>query len=396
MKAVIKYDESGVLVLQRLQVHATPVPLATPDGMAQLHALLQNDRSSVVFAFPSEQVTLLTHQVEKAERKLLSQSLPYSLEDRLAEDIDELHFAHRWLNEGEVAVAVVRKALMDDWQQEPAISPVGQWVPDTLLLPVSSNQWVVVVEVSRCLVRVSDERAFVCQPDLLNVFLSASLESGAPDSIVVYSSSESQLPDLDATLRDLMLVRKGGWLDAVMMSSEVPALLNLRQGSYAPILPWASWWQQWRWVAATLLGAALIQGVLSYSQFQQAQSVNLDIRRDIETRYREVYPQGAIVDAEKQLERQLRSLRGDAQSAGFMSLLEQAGAVLNAVPGTQLINLNYTDRNSQLGLTLMASDFDALETLRSKLASAGLKVELENSSAQGDQVRARLRVGGQQ
>jgi type II secretion system protein L len=285
---------------------------------------------------------------------------------------------------------------MDDWQQEPAMSPVGQWVPDTLLLPVSSNQWVVVVEASRCLVRVSDERAFVCQPDLLNVFLSASLESGAPDSIVVYSSSESQLPDLDATLRDLMLVRKGGWLDAVMMSSEVPALLNLRQGSYAPILPWASWWQQWRWVAATLLGAALIQGVLSYSQFQQAQSVNLDIRRDIETRYREVYPQGAIVDAEKQLERQLRSLRGDAQSAGFMSLLEQAGAVLNAVPGTQLINLNYTDRNSQLGLTLMASDFDALETLRSKLASAGLKVELENSSAQGDQVRARLRVGGQQ
>ena len=395
MKAVIKYDESGVLVLQRLQVHATPVPLATPDGMAQLHALLQNDRSSVVFAFPSEQVTLLTHQVEKAERKLLSQSLPYSLEDRLAEDIDELHFAHRWLNESEVAVAVVRKALMDDWQQEPAISPVGQWVPDTLLLPVSSNQWVVVVEASRCLVRVSDERAFVCQPDLLNVFLSASLESGAPDSIVVYSSSESQLPDLDATLRDLMLVRKGGWLDAVMMSSDVPALLNLRQGSYAPILPWASWWQQWRWVAATLLGAALIQGALSYSQFQQAQSVNLDIRRDIETRYREVYPQGAIVDAEKQLERQLRSLRGDAQSAGFMSLLEQAGAVLNAVPGTQLINLNYTDRNGQLGLTLMASDFDALETLRSKLASEGLKVELENSSAQGDQVRARLRVGGQ-
>lgn len=395
MKAVIKYDESGVLVLQRLQVHATPVPLATPDGMAQLHALLQNDRSSVVFAFPSEQVTLLTHQVEKAERKLLSQSLPYSLEDRLAEDIDELHFAHRWLNEGEVAVAVVRKALMDDWQQEPAISPVGQWVPDTLLLPVSSNQWVVVVEASRCLVRVSDERAFVCQPDLLNVFLSASLESGAPDSIVVYSSSESQLPDLDATLRDLMLVRKGGWLDAVMMSSDVPALLNLRQGSYAPILPWASWWQQWRWVAAILLGAALIQGALSYSQFQQAQSVNLDIRRDIETRYREVYPQGAIVDVEKQLERQLRSLRGDAQSAGFMSLLEQAGAVLNAVPGTQLINLNYTDRNGQLGLTLMASDFDALETLRSKLASEGLKVELENSSAQGDQVRARLRVGGQ-
>ena len=396
MKAVLKYDESGVLVLQRLQVHAAPVPLATPDGMAQLNALLQNDRNAVVFAFPSEQATLLTHQVAKAERKLLAQSLAYSLEDRLAEDIDDLHFAHRWLNDSEVAVAVVRKALMDDWQQDPAISPVSHWVPDTLLLPASVDQWVVVVEANRCLVRVSEQQAFVCQPDLLNVFLSASLEAGAPTAVVVYSQSDAELPALDPALKDLMLVRKGGWLDAVMMSSDVPALLNLRQGSYAPILPWARWWQQWRGVAAALVAAVLIQGGLSYTQLQQAQSVNLDIRRDIETRYREVYPQGAIVDAEKQLERQLRSLRGDAQSAGFMSLLEQTGAVLSSVPGTQLINLNYTDRNGQLGLTLMASDFDALETLRSKLATAGLKVELENSNAQGNQVRARLRVGGQQ
>ncbi len=395
MKAVIKYDESGVLVLQRLQVHDTPLPLATPDGMAQLNALIQNDRNSVVFAFPSEQATLLTHRVAKAERKLLTQSLPYSLEDWLAEDIDELHFAHRWLNENEVTVAVVRKILMDEWQHEPTISPVAKWVPDTLLLPVSADQWVVVVEGNRCLVRVSEQQAFVCQPDLLNVFLSASLDSGAPMSIVAYCQTEAELPELEPALKQLILVRKGGWLDAVMMGREVSTPLNLRQGRYAPILPWAKWWQHWRWVAATFFGAVLIQGVLSYSQWQQAQSVNVEIRRDIETRYREVYPQGAIVDAEKQLERQLRSLRGDAQSGGFMSLLEQAGAVLNSVPGTQLINLNYTDRNGQLGLTLMATDFDALENLRSKLSSAGLKVELENSNAQGDQVRARVRVGGQ-
>ena len=394
MKAVLKYDESGVLVLQQLRVQSTPVPLASPDGMAQLNALLQNDRNSVIFAFPSEHATLLTHPVAKAERKVLSQSLPYSVEDRLAEDIDELHFAYRWIDDDEVAVAVVRRALMDEWLQEPAISPVAHWVPDTLLLPASADQWVVVVEPGRCLVRVSERQAFVCQPALVNVFLSASLESGAPTSIVVYSESESELPDLDPSLKALIQMRKGGWLDAVMMSSEAPTLLNLRQGNYVSVLPWAKWWQQWRWVAVTMLAAVVVQGALSYAQWQQAQGVNLEIRRDIEARYREVYPQGAIVDPEKQLERQLRSLRGDAQNAGFMSLLEQAGAVLTSVPGTQLLTLNYTDRNGQLGLTLMASDFAALETLRAKLSSAGLKVELENSNAQGDQVRARLRVGG--
>ena len=395
MKAVLKYDESGVLVLQRLRVQDTPLPVATPDGMAQLNALLQNDRNSVIFAFPSEQATLLTHEVAKAERKLLTQSLPYSLEDRLAEDIDDLHFAHRWLNEDEVAVVVVRKALMDEWQREPAISPVAQWVPDTLLLSAVSDQWTVVIEENRCLVRISEQQAFVCQPDLLNVFLSASLEAKAPASIIVYCASESEVPQLDSNLKELVSVRKGAWLDAVVMGDQAPALLNVRQGAYVSILPWAKWWRQWRWVAASFLVAATVQGALSYVQLQQAVDVNLGIRRDIEVRYRDVYPQGAIVDAEKQLERQLRSLRGDAQSAGFMSLLEQAGAVLTSVPGTQLLNLNYTDRNGQLGLTLMASDFESLETLRSKLTNAGLKVELENSNAQGDQVRARLRVWGQ-
>lgn len=394
MKAVLKYDESGVLVLQQLRVHSGPIPVATPEGMAQLNALLQSDRNSVVFAFPSEHATLLTHPVAKAERKVLSQSLPYSVEDRLAEDIDELHFAHRWIDDDEVAVAVVRKTLMNEWLQEPAINPVAHWVPDTLLLPASPDQWVVVVESGRCLVRISERQAFVCQPDLVNVFLSASLESGAPTSIVVYCQSDAELPDLDPSVKALIQVRKGAWLDAVMMNSDVPTLLNLRQGSYVSVLPWAKWWRHWRWVAATLLVAVLVQGALSYAQWQQAQDVNLEIRRDIEARYREVYPQGAIVDPEKQLERQLRSLRGDAQSAGFMSLLEQAGAVLRSVPGTQVLNLNYTDRNGQLGLTLIASDFAALETLRTQLSNAGLKVELENSNAQGDQVRARLRVGG--
>ena len=145
MKAVVRYDSSGVLVIQRLSLGDSPLPVASPDGMALLNAFLEHDRNSIVFAVPSEQVTFLERAVERAERKLLAQSLPFSVEERLAEDVDQLHFAHRWLSEERIAVSVIRKSVLEEFQQEPAIAALSQWIPDVLLLPSDPGQWVIVV-----------------------------------------------------------------------------------------------------------------------------------------------------------------------------------------------------------------------------------------------------------
>ena len=45
------------------------------------------------------------------------------------------------------------------------------------------------------------------------------------------------------------------------------------------------------------------------------------------------------------------------------------------------------------GLNILASDYEAVEQVRAGINKAGLEAVMENSSAQGDQVRARLRVG---
>ena len=44
-------------------------------------------------------------------------------------------------------------------------------------------------------------------------------------------------------------------------------------------------------------------------------------------------------------------------------------------------------------LNLVAANYEAVEKIRAGFAEQGLEATLENSSAQGDQVRARLRVG---
>lgn len=393
MKAVVRYDSSGVLVIQRLSVGDSALPVASPDGMALLNAFLEHDRNSVVFAVPSERVTFLERTVERAERKLLAQSLPYSLEERLAEDVDELHFAHRWLSEERIAVSVIRKSVLEEYQQEPAIAVLSHWIPDVLLLPSNTGQWVIVVEQDRCLARLSDSQAFVCHPNLLDTFLASSLAEGSPAAVSIYLDQQAEMPAMSTTLPVAPLVRKGSWTDAVLMGEGVSDALNIRQGTFVAQLPWFEWWTQWRWVAACVLGALVLQGTVTYADLTLAQAQNLDLRRAIETTYRQVSPQGALVDPEKQLERQLRALRGDGQRTGFIELLSRTGAVLNGVDQTQIVTINYSDRNEQLGLTVTVADFESVEKIRSELVKAQLTVDIENSTQSGDGVRARLRVG---
>ena len=100
-------------------------------------------------------------------------------------------------------------------------------------------------------------------------------------------------------------------------------------------------------------------------------------------------PEGALVDAERQLRRQLDGLRGGGGGGGFVRLLEQAGAVIAQRPGASIVSINYNQRGGEMRLNLVANDFAAVEQLR-----AGLAAVMESSSAQGDGVRARIRVGG--
>ena len=88
----------------------------------------------------------------------------------------------------------------------------------------------------------------------------------------------------------------------------------------------------------------------------------------------------------------LNALKGGGQNAGFMPLLEQIGGVIQGRENTQLVSVNFTNKVGDVRLVMVAPDFEAVETVRTALAAAGLEAELENSNVQGDAVRARLKV----
>ena len=99
-----------------------------------------------------------------------------------------------------------------------------------------------------------------------------------------------------------------------------------------------------------------------------------------------------MVDAEKQLRRQLDALSGSSQGSGFVSLMGRVGKVVSASDGTSLVSINYSDKAGEMRLNIVAANYGAVEQVRSGIVDAGLEAVMESSSAQGDKVRARLRV----
>ena len=78
---------------------------------------------------------------------------------------------------------------------------------------------------------------------------------------------------------------------------------------------------------------------------------------------------------------------------GFVTLVDRVGAVIAAMPGTSIASINYNDKSDEMRMNIVAADYEGVEQLRSRINETGLEAVMESSSTQGEQVRARLRVG---
>jgi type II secretion system protein L len=373
-----------------------PLWLDEEQAAEKLRAAVARRSTAVCFAVPAADVRILPLAVSPAEKKHIVRSLPYTLEEQVAEDIEGLHFASAPLADDTMAVAVISRELMSQWQgQLEAFPGISLWYPETLLLPWREGEWCLVIEDQRAIVRTGACSGFGVELPLLPAMLAAALdEAGPPQAVILYGGDQqADVARLPPELRAGVQWRSGGFYAATMLSEADAAGPNLLQGDYAPRLPLERWWRQWRPVAAMFALAFGLQLVATYTDYLGLQRENLALRGAVEASYRKAYPRGAVVDPEKQLQRQLDAMRGSDQTSGFVSLMAKVGAVIAERPGTSIASINYNDKADEMRMNILAADFEAVEQVRSAINQAGLQAVMESSSARADGVRARLRVG---
>lgn len=361
-----------------------------------LRATLLQRKLKLCFAAPGADVRLLPLPVTSQEKKHIGKSLPFMLEEQVAADIEELHFASCPLDEKHLGVGICTVGKMQAWGEELASYPgINQWVPEPLLLPWKEGEWCLVLEGDSAILRSGQCEGCSIEREMVPLLLDSCEESEQqPRAVIIYGQDQaSDTALLPEALQQRVQWRRGNLFSAMLLSEAGSRALNLRQGDFAPRLPLARWWRQWRAVAAVFAVAIFMQLLATYVDYRNLRSENLALRGAVQDSYRKAYPKGAVVDAEKQLQRQLDALRGSAQASGFVNLIERVGAVIASRPGTSIASINYNDKGHEMRMNIVAANYETVEQVRADINKAGLQAVMESSSAQGDQVRARLRVG---
>lgn len=354
---------------------------------------------------------VVTREVEylDKEKKHLRTLLPFQMEETLIGDVDHFHFALGSLNQGKVCVAWLEKAWLETLYN--ALSEINVEVtrcwstPLTLphpgpvaTLPDTSgqDQWTIQLDDQGAHTRYANALGFSIDPAWLGQALELLLTAqGRVDQLPVLHLRALSEENLQR-LRELI----PGELTGQISSENVvdpwqldysDKSINLGQGEFSQRLPVERWWRNWRKIAA-FAAACLVThvGILLY-QLQDFRQENIAIRKEMESEYRRVMPQGAYVDAEKQLTGLVRELQPAGQGGSVVPLLAIIFPQFSDNSAITIRNIQYLGDTGDVNMQLQATDFAAIEKLRTDTEQKGLQVELLSSSVQGNVHSARLK-----
>lgn len=348
---------------------------------------------------------ILTHaDIPTQNRRRIAQALPYTLEERLAEDIDALHFAPGQRRpDGELAVAVVAREHMDRWMNALQAAQIHPEVmlPETLAVPYEPDGWSALIAPEIALVRTGAQSGFAAEPENLAAMAAIALqECETPPvkaRIITCAGGIDPQPLVQvlttAGTEAAVEPFPGEILDCLAQGFRERHALNLLQGHYSRREQLGKLWRPWRPAAALLLTWLLLQTVTNIVEYRQLVRENQTLAQGIEQTFRAAFPEvRRIVDPKVQMERGLAELSGKlGGTASFLGLLERAGGVLKETPGLELNGASY--RDGYLDLDLMVVDLQVLDQLKQRLTKAGgLEAEIQSATANDKRVRSRLRI----
>lgn len=353
---------------------------------------------------PGEQVLLFPAEIPTRNLQKVQQAAPFILEDKLAADVETLHFSAELRDTGKPLVAVTEQDRMRHWLDEMAqagLEPV-QLVADVTALPPPPEGAVVALDAGYAVVRFADGSGFTTERELALDVLRRRLaerESDAPPlQIALHAGEADDGAGFAAALIGAEVIQhpmQEGLLPLLAANQRKQRGLNLLQGAFQIRTGFQEHWRIWR-VAIVLLAVCLLLGLVqqgvSYVRLKREAGA-LDAQ--VTQLFNQAMPGSRqVAGAEKQrMQSLLAQLQGGGNAGSLLSLLSDLGGAMAANPSIQVIAVDY--HNGTLDAQLQASDVGALDALKAGLSRQnGLSVTLDSVSAAGSQVTGRIALSG--
>ncbi|MCB1878046.1 MAG: type II secretion system protein GspL [Chromatiales bacterium] len=359
-------------------------------------------RGNRVTALASARDVLLTRaSLPSLNRQRLRQAVPFALEDHLATEVDDLHFALGGRDEsGDLAVAVIDRERLGEGLERLSEAGIScdSVVPEPLALPREPGQWTIWADGDRAVVRSGDLAGFETDTDNLESVLQLAWQAAGekPGKVILIGAGELPIPDLEET--ELSVHRHNNALDPLgELAREVAARrsgLDLLQGDFSASEQMGQVLRPWWGVLAALLIVLFVQlGSMAVENHQMSARIEA-MDQEIQTLFREALPDVRnIVDPRVQMQRALEKLQAgnSAGPQGFLGLVAGASSILSSQPGLKLQGIAY--RDGRLDIDLKIGDLQALDRLKQLLTQDGaVGVDIVTARSRDNQVDARIRL----
>ncbi|NRB40359.1 MAG: hypothetical protein HRU20_18145 [Pseudomonadales bacterium] len=376
-------------------------------SLEQLAAFYQENSSfkNWIFIAPAIDVANRTIEYSAKEKKHIIKAIPFLLEEDLLTEADDMHvvMAAAADKANAMDVVAIEGDLLQRWLDtfNDAGVKITHCIAESLFLPESDAQWQIFYRDDVFIIRAHTGESVAV--DARHIALSLQMLSddyaSMPSSVELITESD----EAQEQAMKLMPVAVAPLINAIqidyadMLSNQfsgVAKAWNLLTGQYAVAREWLAMVKPWRWVAASLAAVFILNVALTMSELSAQKERSAYLRTEMDKVFRQVIPRGNIVDHRKQLQRHLKSATASGSGEPFIAKMDKIGAVLNKHQVQTLNSLNYDLDKSELRLDFLVKDYDQLQAILSALKASGLNAEIQNSNAQGDQLRTRLRITG--
>lgn len=379
---------------------------------------------------PGSDVLLAEPELPAKSGARLQQLVPYALEEQLADNIDELHFAlgRRAADSNRTPVAVVAHELMKQWLAElraAGLEPDCLYA-DSELLPVNPGQAVALLEEDTVFVRapgappvslpidaLAQALSIAASPPRAAAALAVTAElpaaegAGEPTAgeaargLILYSGTaewqqhSAQVEEARAPFASVkvQLLSDG---PLALFAQQLPgtAAINLLQGAYAPKSSRAAGLSAWRVAAMLLIALVALHVVGKAAELRVLKAREHEVDASISDAFHRAMPaEAGSTDARRRMEQRLAAVRSGGGSSGLLGALQAVAQARGGSAGASVQSLNFHD--GVLELTLNAPDAASLDHLSQQLRNGGWQADLIGGNTVGSAYQGRVQIHAQ-
>ncbi len=366
---------------------------------------------AIIALVPS--VDLLTTSVHIPARSnaKIKAALPFALEENLAEDVENLHFATGERREnGRLPVVVVAKDKMATWLErlnEAGIEP-SILAPDNHGLAKIPGTLSMLIDEDTIIYNDGADTEFAMQgvkPSDVLVFAGQLGETQKEDEensghLVVFCTAEQEerlSHDWLALRNELHSVDVNILPDGVLPKLAVTVAaghgINLLQGRFGKTTEYGTLFRPWKTAAMLLLMLGAIGMAMKGAGYYKLLEDEAALRAQFNAEYRLLRPDDAreIVDPLATVVSLRRSLGGSGAPQVFLPSLRELGAAMAANSAANIETISY--RAGVIDLRLTAPDVATLDNIQKAVSASGrFQASIQSTDQIADRINGRIQI----